>query len=262
MTTLITGGTGSFGHALAAAFDSTLRIYSRDEEKQRLMALRFPQHEYVIGDVRDARALARAVRGCDAIIHAAALKQVPTGELFPSEVIATNIGGAQNVMDVADGRAVVALSTDKAVEPVNAYGASKLLAEHLVLAGGGAVVRYGNVLGSRGSIVPVFRAQARASQPITITDPRMSRFVMTLSEAVALVLEALRDGPGLYLRRSPAALVSQFAEVIAPGHPTTIIGVRQGEKLHEKLAADYASDQAPLLTNAQLADLIATHAPE
>lgn len=261
MTTLVTGGTGSFGHALAAAFDSTLRIYSRDEEKQRAMALRFPQHEYVIGDVRDLAALRRAMRGCDAVIHAAALKQVPTGERFPSEVVATNVGGAQHVMDAADGRAVVALSTDKAVEPVNAYGASKMLAEHIVLAAGGAVVRYGNVLGSRGSIVPVFRAQVAAGQPITITDPRMSRFVLTLPEAVALVLQALADGPGLYLRHSPAALVSQFAEVIGPGHPTVTIGVRPGEKLHEKIDADYSSDRAPLLSNVQLAALIGEHAP-
>lgn len=256
---LVTGGTGSFGHAFAERTD-TLRIYSRDEEKQRLMALRFPQHEYVIGDVRDRDALRRAMRGVDAVIHAAALKQVPTGERFPSEVVATNVGGAQHVVDAADGRLVVALSTDKAVEPVNAYGASKMLAEHIVLAAGGAVVRYGNVLGSRGSIVPVFRDQVRAGRPITITDPSMTRFVLTLPEAVGLVVEALASGPGLYLRRSPAALVAQFAEVLAPGHPTTIIGVRPGEKLHEKIAADWSSDRAPLLTNVELADLIATHA--
>ena len=253
-TVLITGGTGSFGYALAAA-NERLRIFSRDEEKQRAMALRFPQHEYVVGDVRDQAALRRAAIGIDAIIHAAALKQIPTGERFPSEVIATNVSGTQNVIAVADGRHVVLLSTDKAVEPINVYGATKMLAEHLVLTAGGAVVRYGNVLGSRGSIVPIFRAQVLADQPITITDPAMTRFVLTLAEAVELVLDAL-GGPGLYLRHSPAATVAQFAEAIAPGHPTTIIGLRPGEKVHEKISADYTSEIAPRLSTDELRALI------
>jgi UDP-N-acetylglucosamine 4,6-dehydratase len=253
---LITGGTGSFGHAWAATSER-LRIFSRDEEKQRTMALRFPQHEYVIGDVRDRDALRRAMPGVEAIIHAAALKQIPTGERFPDEVIATNVGGTQNVLANADGRHVVLLSTDKAVEPVNAYGATKMLAEHLVLTAGGAVVRYGNVLGSRGSIVPVFRAQVVAGQPVTITDLAMTRFVLTLAEAVALVREALA-GPGLYLRRSPAATVAQFAEAIAPGHPTTITGIRPGEKMHEKISPDYTSEFAPRLSTDELRALITT----
>lgn len=253
---LVTGGTGSFGHALAAAL-APLRILSRDEEKQRAMALRFPRHEYIVGDVRDVAALRRAARGCDAIIHAAALKQVATGERFPSEVIATNVHGTANVVEVADGRLVVLLSTDKAVEPVNAYGASKMLAEHLVKAAGGSVVRYGNVLGSRGSIVPVFRAQVAAGEPLTITDPDMTRFVITLPDAVDLVRAAL-DGPvGEYVRRSPAATVAQFAEAVAPGHPTMVIGIRPGEKRHEKLTTDYTSDIAPRLTTAELAALVA-----
>lgn len=252
---LVTGGSGSFGHALAATSER-LRIFSRDEEKQRVMALRFPQHEYVVGDVRDLAALRRAMVGVDAIIHAAALKQIPTGECFPSEVIATNVSGTQNVIDAADGRHIVLLSTDKAVEPVNAYGATKMLAEHLVLAAGGAVVRYGNVLGSRGSIVPVFRAQVAANQPITITDPAMTRFVLTLAEAVALVREAFA-GPGLYLRHSPAATVAQFAGAVAPGHPTTVIGIRPGEKMHEKISPDYTSEIAPRLSTDELRALIA-----
>ncbi len=251
---LITGGSGSFGYALAASGER-LRIFSRDEEKQREMVLRFPHHEYVVGDVRDPAALRRAVAGCDAIIHAAALKQIPTGERFPTEVIATNVTGTQNVVDAADGRHVVLLSTDKAVEPVNVYGATKMLAEHLVLTAGGAVVRYGNVLGSRGSIVPVFRAQVAAHQPIAITDPAMTRFVLTLAEAVELVREALA-GPGLYLRRSPSATVAQFAEAVAPGHPTTIVGIRPGEKMHEKISADYTSEIAPRIPTDALRALI------
>lgn len=252
---LVTGGTGSFGHALAEGSEQ-LRIFSRDEEKQRAMALRFPQHDYVVGDVRDRDALRRAMRGVDVIVHAAALKQIPTGERFPDEVVATNVGGTQNVIACAEGRHVVLLSTDKAVEPVNVYGATKMLAEHLILAAGGAVVRYGNVLGSRGSIVPVFRAQVAAGLPITITDLAMTRFVLTLPEAVALVREALNE-PGLHLRHSPAATVSQFADAVAPGYPTTLIGIRPGEKMHEKISPDYTSEFAPRLTTAELAALIA-----
>lgn len=256
MRALVTGGTGSFGHALAASLPD-LVIFSRDEEKQRAMALAFPEHGYVVGDVRDVDALRRAMRGVDLVIHAAALKQVPTGERFPREVIATNVTGTTNVVDAADDRLVVLLSTDKAVEPVNAYGASKMLAEHIVLAAGGAVVRYGNVLGSRGSIVPVLRAQLAAGEPFTITDPAMTRFVMTLSEAVALVQRAIEAGSGLHIHRAPAATVAQFADAVAPGHPHRIIGIRPGEKLHEKLAADYASNTAPRLTTEALRELIA-----
>jgi UDP-N-acetylglucosamine 4,6-dehydratase/5-epimerase len=252
---LVTGGTGSFGHALAAVYPA-LRILSRDEEKQREMALQFPEHEYVVGDVRDPAALRRAMRGVGVVIHAAALKQVPTGERFPSEVVRTNVTGTENVIEAADGRPVVLLSTDKAVEPVNAYGASKMLAEHIVLAAGGSVVRYGNVLGSRGSIVPVFRAQVAAGEPITITHPDMTRFVMTLGQAVELVDWAI-NGPGLYVHRdSPAATVAQFAEAIAPGYPTRIIGIRPGEKMHESLGDGVTSDRAPQLTTETLADMI------
>lgn len=252
---LVTGGTGSFGRALVER-TGPVRVFSRDEEKQRVMALRFPEAEYVIGDVRDVQALRRAMRDIDVVIHAAALKQVPTGERFPSEVIATNVAGTENVIDAADGRAVVVLSTDKAVEPVNAYGASKMLAEHIALAAGATVVRYGNVLGSRGSIVPVFRAQARAGEPLTITDPAMTRFVLTLAEACRLVLDSIGK-PGVHLIRSPAATVAQFAEAIAPDHPARIVGIRPGEKLHEKLAPDWTSDGAPRLSTAELATLIA-----
>ena len=252
---LVTGGTGSFGKALVALTWPSVRVFSRDEEKQRAMALRFPDAEYVIGDVRDVQALRRAMRGVGVVIHAAALKQVGTGERFPSEVIATNVTGTQNVLDAADGRAVVILSTDKAVEPVNAYGASKMLAEHLALAAGASVVRYGNVLGSRGSIVPVFRDQVRAGEPLTITDPDMTRFVLTLRDACQLVLDSIGK-PGVHIIRSPAATVAQFAEAVAPGHPTRIVGIRAGEKLHEKLAPDWTSDGAPRLTTAQLAALV------
>ena len=253
---LVTGGTGSFGKAFIRSRNEQIRVFSRDEEKQRRMAIDFPDVEYVIGDVRDVQALRRAMRGIDVVIHAAALKQVGTGERFPTEVIATNVTGTQNVLDAADGRPVVVLSTDKAVEPVNAYGASKMLAEHLALAAGATVVRYGNVLGSRGSIVPVFRDQIRAGEPLTITDPDMTRFVLTLRDACQLVLDSI-GRPGVHIIRSPAATVAQFAEAVAPGHPTRIVGIRPGEKLHEKLAPDWTSDAAPRLTTAELAALIA-----
>lgn len=255
MTTLVTGGTGSFGHAYVKAHpDDRIRIFSRDEEKQRVMRTLYPDLEYVIGDVRDRDAVDAAARGADIIIHAAALKHVGTGEAQPSEVIKTNVLGTENVCRA--GPPVVLLSTDKAVEPVNAYGASKMLAERLALAGGHSVVRYGNVLGSRGSIVPIFRDQVARGVPLTITDPFMTRFVLTLDEAIALVTKAMMR-PGLYIPDPAAATVAQFAEAVAPGHPTVIVGIRPGEKVHEKLADGVTSDDARRLSTAQLAALVA-----
>lgn len=250
MMILVTGGTGSFGHALADV-GYQLRIYSRDEEKQRLMRERFPQHDYVVGDVRDAAALSRAARGCDQVIHAAALKQVPTGEAFPSEVVRTNINGTENVASL--GLPFVILSTDKAVEPVNAYGASKMLAERVALAAGGSVVRYGNVVGSRGSIVPVFREQMRRGDPLTITDPNATRFVMTLDDALQLVALAMKR-PGLYIKRdAPAATVGTFADALAgTEYPRVVVGLRPGEKLHEKLDDGLTSDTVRRLSADEL----------
>lgn len=252
---LITGGTGSFGNAYVKAHPGQpIRILSRDEEKQRAMRALYPDLDYVIGDVRDREAVTAAARGVGVIIHAAALKQVGTGEAQPFEVVKTNVLGTENVCRA--GPPVILLSTDKAVEPINAYGASKMLAERLTLAAGHAVVRYGNVLGSRGSIVPVFREQVARGVPLTITEPDMTRFVITLAEAIALVEQAIRR-PGLYIPDPVAATVAQFAEAVAPGYPTVIVGIRPGEKRHEKLADGVTSDTAPRLSTPDLAALVA-----
>lgn len=245
---LITGGTGSFGHAYLRHTSERVRVLSRDEEKQRAMARRYPEVEYVIGDVRDRDSVYRAARGCNAIFHAAALKQVPSCEFFPVEAVRTNVLGTEHVCTVARdlGIRAVVLSTDKAVEPVGVMGASKLLAEAVARSWGVNCVRYGNVVGSRGSLIPLIREQVRRGEPITITDPTMTRFLITLAEAVELVdtaLGAVPDG-SVYVRKSPAATVAQVVRVMAPGHPTTIIGIRPGEKRHEHLvvAAEAAVD--------------------
>lgn len=285
MTVLVTGGTGSFGHAYVRAIDGTadIRILSRDEEKQRVMALEFPDLEYVIGDVRNRDSVRRAMRGVDRVFHAAALKQVPQSEANPGETVRTNILGTENVCIEATeaGARVVLLSTDKAVEPVNVMGASKFIAEHIVTSYGFNVVRYGNVVGSRGSIVPMWRALIAAGKPITVTDPDMTRFLISLPQAVLLVTLAMDSDPAsrIFVRKSSAATIAQMARVMAPGHPVEVIGIRPGEKRHEHLilpherACDhgdyfivdpryeragiaYSSSTAPRLSDAELAALI------
>lgn len=288
MTVLVTGGTGSFGHAYIRSIYGTerIRVLSRDEEKQRLMALEFPDVHYVLGDVRDRDSVRRAMRGITHVFHAAALKQVPQSEANPGETVRTNILGTENVCIEAQeaGARVVLLSTDKAVEPVGVMGASKFIAEQLTTSYGYNVVRYGNVVGSRGSIVPLFRSLIRAGKPITVTDPTMTRFLISLPEAVELVTTAMADtdplAPGrIFVRKSPAATVAQIVRVMAPDHPVETIGIRPGEKRHEHLilpherAVDkgdyfiidprvaragiaYSSETAPRLTDAALAALI------
>lgn len=237
MTTLVTGGTGSFGHAYVNAYPDDVRVFSRDEEKQRAMKVTHPHVEFVIGDVRDRDALRRAMRGVDHVFHAAALKQVPQSEENPGETIRTNILGTENVCLVAQevGARVVTLSTDKAVEPVGVMGASKMLAEAVTLAHGFNVVRYGNVIGSRGSIVPVWRDQLARGEPLTITDPDMTRFLITLDEAIGLVQTAMdwNGAPCVFVKKSPAATVAQMARVFDA--PTKVVGIRPGEKRHEHL---------------------------
>jgi UDP-glucose 4-epimerase len=299
MTTLVTGGTGSFGHAyIRAIYGLTdIRVLSRDEEKQRVMALRFPDVHYVLGDVRDRDSVRRAMRGVERVFHAAALKQVPQSESNPGETIRTNILGTENVLAVAEetGARVVLLSTDKAVEPVGVMGASKFIAEQLTVHYGQNVVRYGNVVGSRGSIVPMFRALIAAGKPLTVTDPTMTRFLISLDEAVELVALAMNEATFgcVYVRKSPAATVAQMVRVMAPPptyreddpplaipYPVEVIGIRPGEKRHEHLvlpherAVDrgdyfiidpraeragisYSSETAPHLTDGELAALIA-----
>lgn len=255
-TILLTGGTGSFGNAFIERIvpqypDVTIRVFSRDELKQSELRARWgdDQVRYLIGDIRDRRRLLRAAQGVDLIVHAAAMKQVPACEYNPFEAVQTNVIGAQNIVDVAiDARVpkVIALSTDKAVNPVNLYGATKLCAEKIVVQGNAyaaqretvlSCVRYGNVVGSRGSVVPVFRKQIAEDGRLTITDERMTRFWITLPQAVDLVLFAVDHAVGgeVFIPKIPSMKVVDLAEAMAPGVRTEIIGIRPGEKLHELL---------------------------
>lgn len=255
-TILLTGGTGSFGNAFVAAItsrwdDAVIRVYSRDELKQSQMQDRWGSSNirYFIGDVRDRSRMSRAAQGADILVHAAALKQVPACEYNPFEAVRTNVLGAQHVVDAAIDAGVskvVALSTDKAVNPVNLYGATKLCAEKIVVQGNAyaaqsrtqlACVRYGNVVGSRGSVVPLFKDQLQAAGRLTITDERMTRFWITLPQAVDLVLYALAHMTGgeVFIPKIPSMRVVDLAEAMAPGVEREIIGIRPGEKLHEVL---------------------------
>ena len=254
-TILLTGGTGSFGgafvdHVTANYPDAVVRIYSRDELKQSEMRPRYhpDQVRWFVGDVRDRDRLTRAAQGADMIVHAAAMKQVEACEYNPFEAVRTNVHGAQNVVDVAIDAGVprvIALSTDKAVNPVNLYGATKLCAEKIVVQGNAyaaqtetrlACVRYGNVVGSRGSVVPLFRHQAEAGR-LTITDERMTRFWIRLEQAVELVLFALDHmvGGEIFIPKIPSIKIVDLADAMAPGVPREVIGIRPGEKLHEVL---------------------------
>jgi UDP-N-acetylglucosamine 4,6-dehydratase len=253
-TLLLTGGTGSFGNAFIERVTSTwpdavIRVYSRDELKQSELRARYGDNQvrYLIGDVRDRARMTRAVQGADIVVHAAAMKQVPACEYNPFEAVRTNVLGAQHVVDAAiDARVskVVALSTDKAVNPVNLYGATKLCAEKIFVQGNAyaaqrdtrlACVRYGNVVGSRGSVVPLFRKQLEETGRVTITDERMTRFWITLPQAVDLVLYALDHMAGgeVFIPKIPSMRVTDLADAIAPGAPRETIGIRPGEKLHE-----------------------------
>jgi len=257
-TLLITGGTGSFGNAVLRRFlDSDLReirILSRDEKKQDDMRKKYnnPKLKFYIGDVRDYQSVINAVRGVDFIYHAAALKQVPSCEFHPMEAVKTNVLGTENVLEAAINcgvKRVVCLSTDKAVYPINAMGISKAMMEKVIVAKSRSsnstvicVTRYGNVMASRGSVIPLFVNQIRAGQPITITDPAMTRFMMTLDDAVDLVLYAFEHGrPGeIFVQKAPAATIETLAKALsdllgAPQHPINIIGTRHGEKLFEAL---------------------------
>ena len=261
-TILITGGTGSFGNRVATHLlryrPSAIIIYSRDEKKQWEMQRVFPQLRYVIGDVRDVERLNEAMEGVDFVFHAAALKQVPSCETYPFEAVKTNVLGSQNACEVAKANGVktfVALSTDKAVKPVNAMGMSKAMMEKIVCSqnqmGGKTVfccVRYGNVMGSRGSVIPVFRRQIEDGQPITLTVPEMTRFLLTLDQSVGLVLHAMTHAQGgeIYVRKSPACTTQALADTMrlkysprGAKHPIKITGIRVGEKIHEILVNEY-----------------------
>jgi UDP-glucose 4-epimerase len=257
-TLLITGGTGSFGNAVLRRFlDSDLseiRIFSRDEKKQDDMRKKYnsPKLKFYIGDVRDYQSVLNVVRGVNFIYHAAALKQVPSCEFHPLEAVKTNVLGTENVLEAAITcgiERVVVLSTDKAVYPINAMGISKAMMEKVVVAKSRNsintvinVTRYGNVMCSRGSVIPLFTQQIRAGQPITITDPAMTRFMMTLDDAVNLVIYAFENGkPGdIFVQKAPAATIETLAYALTdllgkPKHVVRVIGTRHGEKLYEAL---------------------------
>ena len=255
---LITGGTGSFGNAVLRRFLNSglreIRIFSRDEKKQDELRKIYnsPKLKFYIGDVRDLQSVMNAVRNVDYIFHAAALKQVPSCEFHPLEATKTNVLGTENMLEAAIqcgvGR-VVCLSTDKAVYPINAMGISKAMMEKVAVAKsrGSAqtvvnVTRYGNVMASRGSVIPLFVEQIRSGKPITITDPNMTRFMMTLDDAVDLVLFAFEHGqPGeIFVRKAPAATIKVLTQALkdlmgAPEHEVRVIGTRHGEKLYEAL---------------------------
>ncbi len=255
---LITGGTGSFGNAVLKRFLnsdlSEIRIYSRDEKKQDDMRKLYnnPKLKFYIGDVRDFQSVLNATRGVDFIYHAAALKQVPSCEFHPLEAVKTNVLGTENVLEAAitNGvKRVVCLSTDKAVYPINAMGISKAMMEKVVVAksrGSEATVicatRYGNVMASRGSVIPLFVDQIHSGNPITITDPNMTRFMMTLDDAVDLVLYAFQYAkPGeIFVQKAPASTIEILAKAVTelagvPNHKIRVIGTRHGEKLYEAL---------------------------
>lgn len=257
---LLTGGTGSFGNAVLKRFLNTeiqeIRIFSRDEKKQDDMRKRYasPKLKFYIGDVRDYQSILNATRGVDYVFHAAALKQVPSCEFHPMEAVKTNVLGTENVLEAAiqnEVKRVVCLSTDKAVYPINAMGISKAMMEKVMVAKSRNVdetktvicgTRYGNVMASRGSVIPLFIEQIRSGKPLTLTDPNMTRFMMTLADAVDLVLYAFEHGNNgdLFVQKAPAATVETLAKALTdllgkPDHPIQVIGTRHGEKLYEAL---------------------------
>ena len=255
---LVTGGTGSFGNAVVSKFKDTdikeIRIFSRDELKQDEMRKLYNNEKlkFYIGDVRDQNSVEDVMRGVDYLFHAAALKQVPSCEFHPMQAVKTNIIGTENILNSAINagvKKVIVLSTDKAVYPINAMGVSKAMMERVAVAKGRnvagtmiAVTRYGNVMASRGSVIPLFINQMRNREPITITDPKMTRFMMSLDHAVNLVLFAFENGASgdIFVQKAPAATIELLANTMRdilgkPKHEIKIIGTRHGEKLYETL---------------------------
>lgn len=259
-TLMITGGTGSFGNAVLSRFLDTnvaeIRIFSRDEKKQEDMRIAFrnPKLKFYIGDVRNLSSITDATRGVDFIFHAAALKQVPSCEFYPMEAVQTNIHGTENVLNAAASngvKRVIVLSTDKAVYPINAMGLSKAMAEKLMIAKARTLLgksntvvcatRYGNVMASRGSVIPHFVEQIKQRQPLSVTDPSMTRFLMSLDDSVDLVLHAFSHAKqgDIFVQKAPASTIGDLAQAIntifSSDMPPNIIGTRHGEKLYESL---------------------------
>jgi UDP-N-acetylglucosamine 4,6-dehydratase/5-epimerase len=261
-TLMITGGTGSFGQAVLRRFLDTnvceIRIFSRDEKKQEdlRIALNHPKLRFYIGDVRDEASLCQALKGVDYVFHAAALKQVPSCEFYPMEALRTNVIGTENVLNASTKSGVervIVLSTDKAVYPINAMGISKAMAEKIMVAKARlqqegetifCATRYGNVMTSRGSVIPLFVAQLKEDLPLTITDPNMTRFLMSLEDSVNLVLYAFKHGKqgDIFVQKAPASTVGCLAKALKEifgmqNHETRVIGTRHGEKLYESLVS-------------------------
>lgn len=293
MRVLITGGTGTIGRELLKQFylEWDIRVFSRDELKQALLRTRFPKVDYRIGDVRDFRAVRKAMEGVDLVFHCAAMKRIEVCEQNPLEAVKTNVLGSDNVVTAALERGVrrlVSISTDKNVEPINAYGMAKALQEKIVVAAGYNCARYGNVFGSRGSVVPLFAQQAQEGGPITVTHPEMTRFVLTPADAVRLILQASEEPMEgrILVKKSPAVRVLDLARCF--GDRIAVIGKIEGEKLHETLISaeettrraerddfwilsrqtsrqqygkPYSSDQERLLTEGEIRELIETWAP-
>lgn len=276
---LVTGGTGSFGHQIADTLltlgPAEIRLFSRDENKQYHMRNEYdsPLLRYEIGDVRDYERTLQVMKGIDLVFHAAALKHVPQCEEFPLEAVKTNILGAHNVVRAASEsgvEAVVAVSTDKAVKPVNAMGMSKALQEKIMLAANHysktrfVCVRYGNVINSRGSVIPRFIELIRQGKPLPITDVHMTRFLLSLPQAIELVLKAAQEGQGgeIFVKKMPACKITDLAEAVGEeiakkkNYPTKVVGVRPGEKIHEVLVSEEEMHRA-----VEVADYFVIHPP-
>ena len=258
---LITGGTGSFGNTVLSRFLGTnvkeIRVFSRDEKKQEDMRVGINNEKvkFMLGDVRDYNSVSQAMAGVDYVFHAAALKQVPSCEFYPMEAVKTNVHGTENVLNAAianNVERVVVLSTDKAVYPINAMGMSKAMAEKLVAAKSRIVgpegpifcaTRYGNVMASRGSVIPLFIDQIKSGQPLTVTDPKMTRFLMSLEDSLDLVLYSYQHGQAgdIFVQKAPAATLEDLAqalnEILKSSSPVRVIGTRHGEKLYESLVS-------------------------
>lgn len=258
---LITGGTGSFGNTVLSRFLGTnvkeIRVFSRDEKKQEDMrvSINNDKVKFMLGDVRDYSSVSQAMVGVDYVFHAAALKQVPSCEFYPMEAVKTNVQGTENVLNAAianNVERVVVLSTDKAVYPINAMGMSKAMAEKLVAAKSRVVgpsgpifcaTRYGNVMASRGSVIPLFINQIKSGQPLTVTDPKMTRFLMSLEDSLDLVLYSYQHGQAgdIFVQKAPAATLENLAqalnEIFNSSSPVRVIGTRHGEKLYESLVS-------------------------
>ncbi|MEE2602386.1 MAG: polysaccharide biosynthesis protein [Pseudomonadota bacterium] len=258
---LITGGTGSFGNTVLSRFLGTnvkeIRVFSRDEKKQEDMRVGINDEKvkFMLGDVRDYNSVSQAMAGVDYVFHAAALKQVPSCEFYPMEAVKTNVHGTENVLNAAianNVERVVVLSTDKAVYPINAMGMSKAMAEKLVAAKSRIVgpegpifcaTRYGNVMASRGSVIPLFIDQIKSGQPLTVTDPKMTRFLMSLEDSLDLVLYSYQHGQAgdIFVQKAPAATLEDLAqalnEILKSSSPVRVIGTRHGEKLYESLVS-------------------------